>query len=144
MNILISGCLLGLSCRYDGKSKGLDEALIEKLKSKHTLIPACPEQLGGLPTPRNPSERIGERVMMDSGEDVTEQYRRGAEQALKLAKLFACEAAILKERSPSCGRGSIYDGSFSGTLREGDGVTAELFKAHGIPVYGESRVEELL
>ena len=144
MNILISGCLLGLSCRYDGKSKGLDEALIEKLKSKHTLIPACPEQLGGLPTPRNPSERIGDRVMMDSGEDVTEQYRRGAEQALKLAKLFGCEAAILKERSPSCGRGSIYDGSFSGTLREGDGVTAELFKAHGIPVYGESRVEELL
>ena len=144
MNILISGCLLGLSCRYDGKSKGLDEALIEKLKFKHTLIPACPEQLGGLPTPRNPSERIGERVMMDSGEDVTEQYRRGAEQALKLAKLFGCEAAILKERSPSCGRGSIYDGSFSGTLREGDGVTAELFKAHGIPVYGESRVEELL
>ena len=144
MNILISGCLLGLSCRYDGKSKGLDEALIEKLKSKHTLIPACPEQLGGLPTPRNPSERIGERVMMDSGEDVTEQYSRGAEQALKLAKLFGCEAAILKERSPSCGRGSIYDGSFSGTLREGDGVTAELFKAHGIPVYGESRVEELL
>ncbi len=144
MNILISGCLLGLSCRYDGKSKGLDEALIEKLKSKHTLIPACPEQLGGLPTPRNPSERIGERVMMDSGEDVTEQYRRGAEQALKLAKLFGCEAAILKERSPSCGCGSIYDGTFSGSLTEGDGVTAELFKVHGIPVYGESRVEELL
>lgn len=144
MKILISACLLGLSCRYDGNSKGLDKALIEKLQSKHTLIPACPEQLGGLPTPRNPSERIGERVCMDSGADVTEQYRRGAEQALLLARLFGCEAAILKERSPSCGCGSIYDGSFSGTLTEGDGVTAELFKAHGIPVYGESRIGELL
>ncbi len=144
MNILISGCLLGLSCRYDGNSKGLDKELIEKLKSKHTLIPACPEQLGGLPTPRNPSERIGEGVFMDNGSDVTAEYRRGAEQALMLAKLFGCEAAILKERSPSCGCGEIYDGSFSGKLTAGDGVTAELFKANGIPVYGESRVEELL
>lgn len=144
MNILISGCLLGLSCRYDGKSKGLDAELLEKLKEKHTLIPACPEQLGGLTTPRSPSERIGEGVFMDNGTDVTEQYRRGAEQALLLSRLFGCEAAILKERSPSCGSGSIYDGSFSGTLTEGDGVTAELLMAHGIPVYGESRVGELL
>lgn len=144
MNILISGCLLGLSCRYDGNSKGLDKEIIEKLMEKHSLIPACPEQLGGLPTPRNPSERIGDKVMMDCGEDVTAQYRRGAEQALMLARLFGCEAAILKERSPSCGCGSIYDGSFSGSLAEGDGVTAELFKANGIPVYGESRISELL
>ena len=144
MNILISGCLLALSCRYDGKSKGLEKESLEKLMEKHTLIPACPEQLGGLPTPRNPSERIGEKVMMDSGADVTVQYRRGAEQALQLARLFGCQAAILKERSPSCGCGSIYDGSFTGALREGDGVTAELFKENGIPVYGESRVSELL
>lgn len=144
MNILISGCLLGLSCRYDGQTKGLDMALIEKLQAKHNLIPACPEQLGGLPTPRNPSERIGDKIMMDSGADVTEQYLRGALQALLLAKMFGCEAAILKERSPSCGSGSIYDGTFSGTLTSGDGVTAELFKAEGIPVYGESRVDELL
>ena len=144
MNILISACLLGLSCRYDGKSKGLDKAVIEKLQGKHNLIPACPEQLGGLTTPRNPSERIGKGVFMNSGEDVTAQYRHGAEQALMLARLFGCEAAILKERSPSCGCGEIYDGSFGGVLTAGDGVTAELFKAAGIPVYGESRVEELL
>jgi len=144
MNILISGCLLGLSCRYDGQTKGISSELIEKLKAKHTLIPACPEQLGGLPTPRNPSERIGEGIFMDNGTDVTAQYRRGAEQALYLAQLFGCEAAILKERSPSCGCGEIYDGSFSGTLTAGDGVTAELFKVAGIPVYGESQVEELL
>ena len=144
MTILISGCLLGLSCRYDGQTKGLDRELIEKLQAKHNLIPACPEQLGGLPTPRNPSERIGDKIMMDSGADVTQQYKLGAQQALYLAKLFGCEAAILKERSPSCGSGSIYDGSFSGTLTVGDGVTAELFKSEGIPVYGESDVEKLL
>ncbi len=144
MNILISGCLLGLSCRYDGQSKGVNRALIEKLQTKHTLIPVCPEQLGGLPTPRNPSERIGDRVMMDCGKDVTEQYLRGAQQALLLARIFNCQAAILKERSPSCGSGSIYDGSFSGTLTAGDGVTAQLFKSEGITVYGESEVERLL
>ena len=144
MNILISACLLGLSCRYDGKSKGLSSEIIEKLRSRYTLVPACPEQLGGLPTPRNPSERIGEGIFMDNGSDVSAEYRRGAEQALMLAKMFGCEAAILKERSPSCGCGEIYDGTFSGTLTSGDGVTAELFKAEGIPVYGESRVEDLL
>ena len=144
MNILISGCLLGLSCRYDGKSKGLDSEIIEKLKAKHNLIPACPEQLGSLTTPRNPSERIGEGVFMDNGTDVTAQYRLGAEQALHLAKLFACEAAILKERSPSCGCGEIYDGTFSGSLTSGEGVTAELFKANGIAVYGESRIDEII
>ncbi len=144
MKILISACLLGLSCRYDGESKGLDKELLAALMAKHELIPACPEQLGGLPTPRNPSERIGEGVFMDSGEDVTAQYRRGAEQALLLAQKFGCGAAVLKERSPSCGCGSIYDGTFSGTLTAGDGVTAELFKAKGMPVYGESRINELL
>ena len=144
MNILISGCLLGLSCRYDGNSKGLEKEIIEKLMKKHTLIPACPEQLGGLPTPRNPSERVNDKIVMNSGEDVSEQYRNGAEQALALAKLFGCEAAILKERSPSCGSGIIYDGSFSGALTEGDGVTAELFKKNGIAVYGESKIDLLL
>ena len=81
--------------------------------------------------------------MTQSG-DVTEQYRRGAEETLKLCKLFGCEAAVLKERSPSCGHGQVYDGTFSGTLTAGDGVTAELLSAHGIPVYGESQIEELL
>ena len=97
MNILISGCLLGLSCRYDGKSKGIDEALIEKLKSKHTLIPACPEQLGGLPTPRPPAERVDNSVLTAAGGDVTEQYLRGAEEAAALCKLLGCEAAVLKD-----------------------------------------------
>ena len=141
MRILISACLLGTRCRYDGASK--EHPLVKALAERHTLVPVCPEQLGGLPTPRPPAERRGDRVVTQSG-DVTEQYRRGAEETLKLCKLFGCEAAVLKERSPSCGRGQVYDGTFSGTLTAGDGVTAELLAANGIPVYGESRIETLL
>ncbi|MBP3508388.1 DUF523 domain-containing protein [Oscillibacter sp.] len=141
MRILISACLLGVCCRYDGASK--PHPLTAALAERHTLVPVCPEQLGGLPTPRPPAERRDGRVVTQSG-DVTEQYRRGAEETLKLCKLFGCEAAVLKERSPSCGHRQVYDGTFSGTLTAGDGVTAELLSAHGIPVYGESQIEELL
>lgn len=141
MNILVSACLLGVCCRYDGASKP-NEAVL-KLLERHTLIPICPEQLGGLATPRPPAERQGDAVRTQSGADVTEQYRRGAEEALRLCRIYGCQAAVLKERSPSCGAGAVYDGTFSGSLIHGDGVTAELLKANGIPVYGESRVEEL-
>ena len=141
MKILISACLLGACCRYDGASKA--HPLAAALAERHTLVPVCPEQLGGLPTPRPPAERRGDRVLTQRG-DVTEQYLRGAEETLKLCKLLGCEAAVLKERSPSCGRGQVYDGTFSGTLTAGDGVTAELLAAHGIPVYGESQIEKLL
>ncbi len=140
--ILISACLLGASCRYDGGSKPV--LSVEALMGKYQLVPVCPEQLGWLPTPREPSERQGARVVMKSGTDVTEQYRRGAEQALHLARVFGCTKAVLKERSPSCGTGEIYDGTFSGRLIPGDGVTAEVLKAHGIEVFGESEIEALL
>ena len=142
MNILVSACLLGVRCRYDGASK-LNETVL-RLREHQTLIPVCPEQLGGLATPRPPAERQGAAVRTQSGVDVTEQYRKGAEEALRLCRLYGCEAAVLKERSPSCGSGAVYDGSFSGVLTTGDGVTAELLAAHGIPVYGESRLDELL
>ena len=134
MRLLISACLLGCRCRYDGASK--TQPWVAALAERYELVPVCPEQLGGLPTPRLPAER--------QGGDVTAQYRRGAEEALRLADLLGCEAALLKERSPSCGSGTVYDGTFTGTLTAGDGVTAELLRAHGIPVYGESRIEELL
>lgn len=111
---------------------------------QYQLIPICPEQLGGLPTPREPSERQGARVITKSGLDVTAQYTRGAEQALYLARLFGCKKAVLKERSPSCGAGRIYDGTFSRTLTPGDGVAAALLKANSIRVYGESEIEALL
>ena len=142
MKLLISACLLGCCCRYDGASK--PQPWVEALAQKHTLIPVCPEQMGGLPTPRTPSERVGAKVLMKDGTDVTAQYRRGAEEALRLYALFRCDGALLKARSPSCGLGAIYDGSFSGTLIPGDGVTAELLKQHGIPVWTEETVEELI
>ena len=139
MRILVSACLMGLPCRYDGKSKPCGQVIA--LAEKHELIPFCPEIYGGLPTPRVPAERVGERVINRAGVDVTENYMSGARQALELAKMFGCKTAILKEKSPSCGSGLIYDGTFSSTLVPGDGVTAELLKANGIAVYGET--EEL-
>lgn len=141
MTLLVSACLLGCPCRYDGKSKPNDAVLA--LLDKHTLIPVCPEQLGGLATPRPPAERKDGGVFTESGADVSAQYRRGAEEALRLAKLYGCTCAILKERSPSCGSGAIYDGSFSRRLIPGDGVTAELLKQHGITILGESEVDKL-
>ena len=141
MTILVSACLLGCPCRYDGKSKPNDAVLA--LMEHHTFIPICPEQMGGLATPRVPAERKDGGVFTERGGDVTEQYRRGAEEALRLAQLYGCKYAILKERSPSCGNGQIYDGSFSRRLIEGDGVTAQLLKAHGITVLGESEVDKL-
>lgn len=141
MTILVSACLLGCPCRYDGKSKPNDAVLA--LMPQHTLIPICPEQMGGLATPRMPAERKAGGVLTENGTDVTVQYGRGAAEALRLAKLYGCTHAILKERSPSCGSGQIYDGSFSRALIPGDGVTAQLLKANGIVVLGESEVGEL-
>ena len=137
--VLISGCLIGLCCRYDGKQKRNKN--IAALMEKYYLIPVCPEQLGGLKTPRNPSEIREGRVISS---DVTAEYRRGAEEAIKLARLFGCKKAILKERSPSCGFGKIYDGSFSGRLIDGNGVAAALLAANGIEIYGESGIESLI
>lgn len=140
-NILISACLLGLPCRYDGKSKPISE--VEKLKKKYNLIPVCPEIYGGLSTPRIPSERVGERVINKAGVDVTENYRRGAECALRLCEIYGCKRAILKSKSPACGSGKIYDGSFTGTLIDGDGVTAEYLKQSGIAVFTEEEIDNL-
>ena len=131
--ILVSLCLLGIPCRYKGDSRSCERVLA--LKEKHTLIPVCPEQLGGLPTPRNPSERQGERWISCTGEDVTEPFRKGAEASLALAELFHCDFAILKAYSPSCGKGMINDGTFTGTRGPGSGAAAELLLKHGIPVY---------
>ena len=142
--ILVSACLLGICCRYDGRGNPDDAVLSLLNRDDITLIPVCPEQLGGLSTPRIPSERRGERVVNRAGEDVTSQFIRGAEEALRIAKLYGCQVAVLKERSPSCGCGRIYDGTFSGKLADGDGVTAELLRREGIKVYGESQVLEMI
>ena len=146
MNILISACLLGVSCRYDGRSVPLPDTVISELKCRYRLIPVCPEIMGGLPTPRSPAEilRGQEKVIRKDGVDVTEAYRRGAEETLRLAHLFDCKLAVLKERSPSCGKGRIHDGSFSGAMTDGDGLTTALLRQNGIEVIGESEIPQLL
>lgn len=141
MNILVSACLLGVFCRYDGQEKVNEDVI--RLMEHHTLIPVCPEQAGGMMTPRLPSERRGEQVVDREEHDVTAYYQKGADEALKLARLYHCEYAVLKERSPSCGKGHIYDGSFTGTIIPGDGVTAALLTEHGIKVIGESQINQV-
>ena len=141
MNILVSACLLGIGCRYDGKCKPNEDVI--KLSEEHNLVPFCPEIYGGLPTPRVPSEIVGEKVLNAEDEDVTEQYSKGAKEALKTAKMFGCEVAIMKEKSPSCGNGLIHNGKFDGGLIEGDGITVRLLKKNGISVFGESEIESI-
>ncbi len=140
MNILVSACLLGVECRYDGGHNYCGAA--DRLKEKHHLIPVCPEVYGGLPVPRVPSEILKERVISAEGNDVTEEFYRGARAMMHLARYFGCRLAVLKERSPSCGSGEIYDGTFSGRLTAGDGIFVRMLKEEGITVIGESQIED--
>lgn len=150
MKILISGCLLGINCKYDGKNNLADKAL--KLFREGIAIPICPEQLGGQSTPREPHEIINSTgaevldgrgfVKGSEGDDSTEEFIRGAYETLKIAKECGAKVAILKARSPSCGLGIVYDGSFSGSKKDGNGVTAELLIRNGIEVYTEENIDE--
>ena len=140
--LLISACLLGIGCRYDGgRVRKIDYTA---LLDRYELIPVCPEIYGGLPTPRVPSERIGDRVIMKDGTDVTENYNRGMEHTVMMADALGARIALLKAKSPSCGKGYIYDGSFTGTLTAGNGVTAERLIELGIEVYTEEELDKLL
>ncbi|MCD6551450.1 DUF523 domain-containing protein [Thermotoga sp.] len=145
MKILVSACLLGLPTRYDSRSKP-DEKIL-KLLEKHILIPVCPEQLGGLPTPRPRCEILGghgwtgkEKVVDEFGCDRTESYLKGAKLTLEIARLLKVSVAILKSKSPSCGKYLVYDGSFSGRLVPGKGVTAFLLEKNGVKVFEENEV----
>ena len=140
--LLISACLLGRNCKYNGGNNYAP--LTEALKERYELVPVCPECFGGLPIPHEPSERVGDRVLSKSGADVTAAFQRGAEKTLALALQHGVKKAVLKERSPSCGCGSIYDGTFTGTVVPGNGVAAELLLSRGVVIYGESRIGELL
>ncbi len=130
--ILVSSCLLGLNCRFDGEnnySKEIDEFLKD-----YEVVPVCPEIMGGLPTPRIGAERVGDKVFTKEGRDVTAQYKKGAEEVLFLAKKYNIKKALFKLRSPSCGSNKIYDGTFTNTVTDGNGVTAELLKENGIEI----------
>jgi len=145
---IVSACLAGINCRYDGENKLLRK--VQRLVRQGEAIPVCPEQLGGLPTPRLPMEirdgsgkdvldgRTG--VFTKEGEDVTSQCIKGAHEALKLAKLVGARVAILKARSPSCGCGQVYDGTFTNNLRKGEGVTASLLRREGIEIITEEEL----
>ena len=141
-NLIISACLLGIGCRYDGRR--VEKIDISMLSERYNLIPICPEIYGGLPTPRVPSERVGNRVVMKDGRDVTDAFIRGAEEAYRSATVNSATKALLKAKSPSCGKGEIYDGSFTGSLTEGNGVAAEYLMERGITVYTEDEIEKLL
>ncbi len=140
--LLVSACLLGENCKYNGGNNKNDAAL--ELEKDFELIPVCPESFGGLPIPRVPCEIVGDRVLSKNGEDVTAEFHSGAEKTLYIAEEKNARLALLKERSPSCGCGRIYDGSFSGRLVEGNGVTADLLLKRGISVFGESEINKLL
>jgi uncharacterized protein YbbK (DUF523 family) len=129
---LVSACLLGVACRYDGESKADPRVLA--LASGAALVPVCPEQLGGLPTPRPRHELRNGRVISEHGIDATAVFERGAAQAVHLAQLTGCRRAILKARSPSCGAGEVYDGTFSGRVVAGDGVLARALREAGLHV----------
>ena len=151
--ILISGCLIGEKVKYNGLDNQLSSKLIEQWTSEGRLVPICPEVEGGLPVPRNPVEILngnGSDVLNgvakaydDKGNDVTEAFITGAEKALKVAKEQRIDIAVLKERSPSCGSNSIYNGKFNGTKIDGMGVTASLLAMNGVKVFSEDELENV-
>ncbi|MDE8703353.1 DUF523 domain-containing protein [Adlercreutzia equolifaciens] len=145
MNILVSACLLGEPCRYDGRAKPC--AAVQALAKQHRLVPVCPEVLGGLSTPRLPSElqptEAGVRVVNAEGGDVTTAFERGADIACRLAEDEGCTMAVLKSGSPSCGSETVYDGTFTGRLRRGEGVAAARLREQGVTVVDEEHLGAL-
>lgn len=150
--LLISACLLGIPCRYDGCAKqatfGKDNLTMEQflplLEEKYTLVPYCPEIYGGLPTPRIPSERVGDRVISKNGTDVTAQYFRGGREGVRLCATLGIEIALTKAKSPACGKGRIYDGTHTGTLTDGNGVLVDCLLEAGVAVFNEDSAHELI
>lgn len=139
--ILISACLVGINCKFNGENNLLNKDVLDEISKRFHLLFVCPEVYGGLSTPREPAEiKNGVVVCKFSGKDVSENFKNGAEICLKIAKLNGCKKAILKSKSPSCGSGQIYDGSFSKRLILGDGITAKLLKENEILVYSEDEI----
>ena len=144
--MIISACLCGCDCKYNGKNNK-NESCVELLKRGKAVL-VCPEQLGGMTTPRVPSEILKNdgkiSVISKEGKDVSKEFKKGAKEALKIAKLVDAKVAILKNGSPSCGSKNIYDGTFSGNKIEGEGITAKLFVENGIEVFSEDEAHKFL
>ena len=141
IRILVSACLVGEAVRYDGGTVLCGSPWIERWSSEGRLVPFCPEVAGGLPVPRAPAEIAGGRVVTRDGRDVTAVFLVGARRALVAARSAGARIAILKDRSPSCGSALVHDGTFSGALRSGEGITAALLRRNGIEVFGEHQLE---
>ena len=141
MKILVSACLLGEKCRYDGGSRECPHPIFTKWRNDGLLVPICPEVRGGLPVPRTPCERRGGAVASRGGEDFTEQYLAGAQAAVRLARECGAALCVLKENSPSCGAGFVYDGTFSGRTVRGQGLAAQLLRQAGFAVFSENELE---
>ena len=144
--IIISACLCGCDCKYNGKNNK-NESCVELLKRGKAVL-VCPEQLGGMTTPRVPSEILKNdgkiSVISKEGKDVSKEFKKGAKEALKIAKLVDAKVAILKNGSPSCGSKNIYDGTFSDNKIKGEGITAKLFVENGIEVFSEDEAHKFL
>ncbi len=138
----VSACLCGIPCRYNATHALCKQ--VQQLVVTGKAIAVCPEVLGNLPTPRLPVEIQGERVFDKLGNDFTQSFVDGAEKALELCLKFGCHTAILKSRSPSCGRGFIYDGTFTGNLVKGNGFWAKLLQEHNIKIYTEEDLPPML
>ena len=141
--VLISACLAGINCKFNGENNLLDSGILDEISKRYHLLFVCPEVFGGLSTPREPAEMKGGLVVTKTAKDVSENFKFGAEICLKIAKLNGCKKAILKARSPSCGSGQIYDGSFTKKLIFGDGVAAKLLKENEILVFSEDEIGRL-
>ncbi len=136
--ILVSACLLGIDSKYNGDNNKNEKII--SLMDKYILIPFCPEIMGGLSTPREPSEIIDNNIITKSGNNVTENFIKGAKESLKLAEMYNIKTAVMKSRSPSCGYKKIYDGTFTSTITDGNGITAELFLKNGIKILTEDDI----
>ena len=152
VKVLVSACLMGERVRYDGAKLPYDSAILKSWKHDGMIVPFCPEVAGNLPVPRPPAEIIkgtGADVIEENtgvfninGQDVTESFIRGAEKALAVARKMQITIALLKDGSPSCGKTSIYDGSFSKVRRPGNGVTTALLEKNGISVFSENEIQK--
>ncbi|OCL25699.1 hypothetical protein U472_15335 [Orenia metallireducens] len=143
---LVSACLAGINCRYDGGNS--KNEFVTKLVEEGKALPVCPEILGGLETPRVCCEIIvdesrDEKIISKDGENFTNEFIKGARKTLEIAKIIGAEIAILQSRSPSCGYGFVYDGEFSGQLRKGNGFTADLLVRNNIAIYTDNDIEKL-
>lgn len=140
--VLVSACLLGAEVRHHGGAATVEHPVLRRWREEGRIVGVCPEMAGGLPAPRPPSEIRGLRVVTRDGTEVTSAFLTGARTAVQIARELGIRVAVLKSRSPSCGTGRIYDGTFSGRLADGDGITAAALRRAGVQVFDETQLEE--